>query len=273
MARTPSYADLTDVTDDYRDREPASVSIRRGVLIGAATGIVLVALFMVAYLAVPVVQLPWTFAIAAGLLVVLFFFMLRIPYTDTPFVAEPAVPLPLSAATVANQEEIRREEQIEAIKKLREDAKAAKEAVAEIPHERMPMKWASAMEKMGWIHLELAIQEKALLGRRADILTVRQAGGAFRKALRKRTMEKTPQEWALAMLGLGNVCLMIGERSASPPHLEEAVTAFTESLKVLTEEKNPGKPAEAINGITKARQVLAEIRAQEETQMDDGDIF
>jgi hypothetical protein len=48
-----------------------------------------------------------------------------------------------------------------------------------------------------------------------------------------------PLDWAMTQNNLGNALRALGERESGTAHFEEAVTAFSEAARELTEEKTP----------------------------------
>ena len=54
---------------------------------------------------------------------------------------------------------------------------------------------------------------------------------AFREALKERTRERVPLDWAKTQNNLGTALRSLGERGSGTERLEEAVAAFREALK------------------------------------------
>ncbi|KVC50325.1 hypothetical protein WI72_26770 [Burkholderia ubonensis] len=68
---------------------------------------------------------------------------------------------------------------------------------------------------------------------------LRQAVTAYREALKERTREKVPLEWAATQNNLGAALEALGERESDPARLAEAVTAYRDALKEFSREKAP----------------------------------
>ena len=62
---------------------------------------------------------------------------------------------------------------------------------------------------------------------------------AYREALKERTRERVPLDWAMTQTGLGNALLRLGEREPGLGKLEEAVAAYREALEERTRERVP----------------------------------
>ncbi len=61
-----------------------------------------------------------------------------------------------------------------------------------------------------------------------------EAVAAYREALKERTRERVPLDWARTQMNLGTALLRLGERESGTGKLEEAVTAFNACLTVTT---------------------------------------
>jgi tetratricopeptide (TPR) repeat protein len=69
-----------------------------------------------------------------------------------------------------------------------------------------------------------------------------QAGRGGRRlceALKERTRERVPLDWAMTQMNLGNALATLGERESGTGKLEEAVAAYREALKEGTRERVP----------------------------------
>ena len=62
---------------------------------------------------------------------------------------------------------------------------------------------------------------------------------AFREALKERTRERVPLDWAMTQNNLGTALAHLGERESGTARLEEAVAAYREALKERTRERVP----------------------------------
>jgi tetratricopeptide (TPR) repeat protein len=62
---------------------------------------------------------------------------------------------------------------------------------------------------------------------------------ACRDALKERTRERVPLDWAETQNSLGNALLTLGERESGTVRLEEAVVAYRAALEEWTRERGP----------------------------------
>ena len=67
----------------------------------------------------------------------------------------------------------------------------------------------------------------------------RGGGHRYRAALKERTRERVPLQWALTQNDLGNALLALGERETGTARLEEAVTAYRAALEERARERVP----------------------------------
>ena len=75
----------------------------------------------------------------------------------------------------------------------------------------------------------------ATLGKReSGTARLEQAVVAFTEALKERTRERVPLDWAATQNNLGTALAILGERESGTARLEQAVAAFTEALKERT---------------------------------------
>jgi tetratricopeptide (TPR) repeat protein len=90
---------------------------------------------------------------------------------------------------------------------------------------------------IAWNLLGNALQR---LGER-EVGTARleEAVAAYRDALKERTRERVPLQWAMTQNNLGSALSTLGEREAGTARLEEAVDAFRDALKERTRERVP----------------------------------
>jgi tetratricopeptide (TPR) repeat protein len=56
---------------------------------------------------------------------------------------------------------------------------------------------------------------------------------AYREALKVRTRDRVPLQWAITQNNLGNTLLRLGERESGTGRLEEAVAAYKAALVVF----------------------------------------
>ena len=83
---------------------------------------------------------------------------------------------------------------------------------------------------------------------------------AYREALKERTRERVPLQWATTQNNLGIVLGSLGERESGTTKLEEAVFAFREALKERTRERVPLHWATSFGSEGVALMLLAERR-------------
>ena len=80
---------------------------------------------------------------------------------------------------------------------------------------------------------------------------------AYREALKERTRERVPLDWAATQNNLGAALRSLGERESGTARLEEAVAAYREALKEWTRERVPLDWAMAQNNLGAALCSLA----------------
>ncbi len=83
-----------------------------------------------------------------------------------------------------------------------------------------------------------------------------QAVAAFTEALKERTRERVPLDWAATQNNLGAALTILGERESGTERLEQAVAAFTEALKERTRERVRLDWAATQNNLGRAIQLL-----------------
>jgi tetratricopeptide (TPR) repeat protein len=66
-----------------------------------------------------------------------------------------------------------------------------------------------------------------------------QAVAAYREALKERTRERVPLDWARTQNNLGIALKVLGERDSGTERLEQAVTAYREALRERTRDQVP----------------------------------
>ena len=92
-----------------------------------------------------------------------------------------------------------------------------------------------------------------------------QAVAAFTEALKERTRERVPLNWATTQSNLGAALVTLGKREGGPERLEQAVAAFTEALKERTRERVPLDWAETQNNLGAALATLGSGREGQST--------
>ena len=66
-----------------------------------------------------------------------------------------------------------------------------------------------------------------------------QAVAAYQQALKERTRDRVPLDWAATQNNLGNALKTLGERDSDTERLEQAVEAFQQALKEYTRDQVP----------------------------------
>jgi tetratricopeptide (TPR) repeat protein len=114
-----------------------------------------------------------------------------------------------------------------------------------------------------------------------------EAVAAYREALKERTRERAPLDWAMTQNNLGNALGNLGERESGTAKLEEAVATYREALQVRTRELVPldwaisfGQHGIALmllagrrGDAAMAETALSQIKAAFETMRDGGNAF
>jgi len=83
-----------------------------------------------------------------------------------------------------------------------------------------------------------------------------EAVAAYREALKERTRERVPLDWAMTQNNLGNALLSLGERESGTEKLEEAVAAYREALKELTTGASPHNHSIAQRNLDRVTKLL-----------------
>ena len=68
-----------------------------------------------------------------------------------------------------------------------------------------------------------------------------EAVAAYREALKERTRERVPLEWAMTQNNLGNALRTLGERESGTARLDEAVAAYRAALKEYDPRARPAR--------------------------------
>jgi tetratricopeptide (TPR) repeat protein len=87
---------------------------------------------------------------------------------------------------------------------------------------------------------------------------LQQAVVAYGEALKERTRERVPLDWATTQNNLGNALASLGERESGTARLEQAVVAYGEALKERTRERVPLDWAATQNNLGTALKTLGE---------------
>jgi tetratricopeptide (TPR) repeat protein len=81
---------------------------------------------------------------------------------------------------------------------------------------------------------------------------------AYREALKERTRDRVPLEWAHTQNKLGNALLSLAERESGTARLEEAVTTYRQALEERTRDRVPLDWAQTQNNLGNALLRLGE---------------
>ena len=83
------------------------------------------------------------------------------------------------------------------------------------------------------------MRSQALGERESGTARLEEAVAAYRAALKERTRERVPLDWAGTQNNLGNALWRLGERESGTARLEEAVAAYRAALEERTRERVP----------------------------------
>jgi tetratricopeptide (TPR) repeat protein len=92
-------------------------------------------------------------------------------------------------------------------------------------------------DQRGSLWHALGLAASTIGEQRGEADWLEQAVPAYRKALKERTRERVPLDWAMTQNNLGTALLRLGERESGTARLDEAVAAFREALKERTRER------------------------------------
>jgi tetratricopeptide (TPR) repeat protein len=109
--------------------------------------------------------------------------------------------------------------------------------VAAIVLGRKLLESASSYDDRGRAYDDLGTVLMTLGGRERSTARLEEAVLAFREALKQRTRERVPLDWAATQNNLGIALSTLGERESGTARLDDAVVAFREALKELTRER------------------------------------
>jgi tetratricopeptide (TPR) repeat protein len=87
------------------------------------------------------------------------------------------------------------------------------------------------------------------------------AVAAYELALKERTRERLPLDWASVQNNLGNVLRVLGERGSGTERLEEAVAAYESALKERSRDRVPLDYAMTQDNLGTALRILGERRS------------
>jgi tetratricopeptide (TPR) repeat protein len=98
---------------------------------------------------------------------------------------------------------------------------------------------ASSHDERGIAQDNLGTALSALGDREGGMARLEEAVAAYRDALKERTRERVPLDWATTQYNLGNALSALGKREGGTARLEEAVAAYRDALKENTCERVP----------------------------------
>jgi tetratricopeptide (TPR) repeat protein len=111
--------------------------------------------------------------------------------------------------------------------------------VAEITLRRKLLDAASSDDDRGKAQNDLGTALWSLGERESGTGRLEEAVAAYRDALKERTRERVPLNWAATQNNLGLALSSLGERESGTGRLEEAVAAYRDALKERTRERVP----------------------------------
>ncbi len=142
-------------------------------------------------------------------------------------------------------------------RKLEQAVAAYREALKERTRERVPLKWAATQNNLGNALRLLGERESGLV---ELIRCFDEAVAAYREALKERTRERVPFDWAMTQINLGVALETLGRRESGQVELirrlEEAVAAYHEALKVWTIVATPRQYDGAQGNLARAQALL-----------------
>jgi exonuclease VII small subunit len=110
----------------------------------------------------------------------------------------------------------------------------------------------------GNLHHALGMALKVIGEQAGNNPALEEAVAAYSEALKERTRERVPLDWAMTQNNLGNVLSALGERESGTTRLEAAVAAYNEALKEWTRERVPSEWATTQNNLGIALSALGE---------------
>ena len=98
---------------------------------------------------------------------------------------------------------------------------------------------ATTSEERGTAGNDLGTALATLGERESGTERLDQAVTAYTEALKERTRDRVPMEWAMTQMNLGTALATLGERESGTERLDQAVAAYTEALKENTRDRVP----------------------------------
>jgi tetratricopeptide (TPR) repeat protein len=98
---------------------------------------------------------------------------------------------------------------------------------------------AHGPDQQGMALNDLGVALEELGERESGVEKLKEAVAAYRAALKKRTRDRVPLDWAMTQNNLGNALAVLGERESGTARLEEAAEAYRAALQEYTREREP----------------------------------
>ena len=117
---------------------------------------------------------------------------------------------------------------------------------------------AEGRDETGAALNDLGIALATLGARDSGTERLEQAVAAYQQALKERTRDRVPMDWAMTQNNLGNALRTLGERDSGTERLEQAVAAYQQALKEYTRDRVPMDWAMTQNNLGNALRTLGE---------------
>ncbi len=104
---------------------------------------------------------------------------------------------------------------------------------------RLCLTRATDPDEAGMAGIDLGNAFQTLGSRESNTRRLEQAVTAYQNALKERTRDRAPLQWAMTQNNLGLVLSTLGTRESGTARLEEAVTAYQNALKEYTRDRAP----------------------------------
>ena len=121
---------------------------------------------------------------------------------------------------------------------------------------RLALALAQGPEQRGGALIDLGNALNTLGERESGTAKLEDAVAAYREALKERTRERVPLDWAATQNNLGNALGALGARESGTAKLEDAIAAYREALKERTRERVPLDWAATQNNLGYALELL-----------------
>jgi tetratricopeptide (TPR) repeat protein len=121
---------------------------------------------------------------------------------------------------------------------------------------------ASSNDERGIAQDSLGTALQTLGERESGTARLEEAVAAHRDALKERTRERVPLDWATTQTNLGAALGALGERESGTARLEEAVAAYRDALKEWTRERVPLQWATTQDNLKTVLRLLDERKRQ-----------